>query len=308
VITSFTSRSFTPELRARLDHGIRLGLELLAESPTLSASDLAGTLYGGWYAVPVGETQVVDPTWPPLAGMLREAHVGARLASDATVIRRGAAGIAVVRRDDGSVHAATRGEYLHPDGSPNFGLVPAVGERLTVLSRFGAAVADGWWRTWGGGWDPRTVGPRLSRLYLAPQLALLPDLVAALSGVLASVSTPWMFKAGIDDYSINRADAVVVYLGDAEAGLRTTLAHRAEGFVRWVPGPPFTEWIAPGISWSEDPQNGRSFGEERCQIIAEALVAATDYPLAAVESAFARAGIDPAQPHRRAVRREGFGS
>ena len=296
--------SFTPELRARLEHGIRLGLDLLAESPALSADDLAGALYGGWYAAPVGEPQVIDGIWPPLAGMLREAHAGSRLVSDATVIRRGAAAVAVVRRDDGSLHAATRGEYLHPDRSPNFGFVPAVGERLAVLSRSGAAVAEGWWRTWGGGWDPHTVAPRLSRLYLAPQLALLPDLVTALSGVLASVSTPWMFKSGIDGYSINRADAVVVYLDDAEVDLRSELTRRAEGFVRWVPGPPFTEWIAPGISWSEDPQNGRSFGEERCRLVAEALIAATDCPLATVENTFVRAGLDPAHPHRRAMRAE----
>ncbi|HEY8912317.1 T3SS effector HopA1 family protein [Lacisediminihabitans sp.] len=305
---SFGPQSFAPELCARLEHGIRLGLDLLAERPDLSEDDLAGALYGGWYAAPVGEPQVVDPTWPPLAGMLREAHAGARLVSDATVIRRGAAGIAVVRRDDGPLHAATRGEYLHPDGSTNFGLVPAVGERLSVLTRFGAAVADGWWRTWGGGWDPRTVGPGLSRLYLAPQLALLPDLVATLSDALGAVSTPWMFKAGIDDYSINRADAVVVYLADAEVDLRSALARRAEAFVRWVPGPPFTEWIAPGISWSEDPQNGLSFGEERCRLVAEALIAARDHPLVAVENAFVRAGLDPSEPHRRAVRREGVGS
>lgn len=294
--------SFTPELRARLEHGVQIGLDLLAESPALSVDDLAGALYGGWYAAPVGEPQVIDPTWPPLAGMLREAHAGSCLVSDATVIRRGAAAVAVVRRDDGSLHAAARGEYLHPDGSPNFGLVPAVGERLAVLSRSGAAVAEGWWRTWGGGWDPHTVAPRLSRLYLAPQLMLLPHLVAALSGVLASASTPWMFKSGIDDYSINRADAVVVYLGDAEVDLRSELARRAVGFVRWVSGPPFTEWIAPGISWSEDPQNGRSFGEERCRLVAEALIDETDYPLAAIENAFARAGLDPSHPHRRAMR------
>lgn len=294
--------SFPPDLGARLERGIRLGLDLLVETPSLSAEDLAGALYGGWYAAPVGETQVVDPSWPPLAGMLREAHAGTRLVSDSTVVRRGAAGIAVVRRDDGSLHAAPRGEYLHSDGSPNFGLVPTVGERVTVLSRFGAAVANGWWRTWGGGWDPRTVGPGLSRLYLAPQLELLPDLVAALSGVLATVRTPWMFKAGIDSYSISRADAVVVYLGDAEVDLRSLLAERARGFVRWVPGPPFTEWIAPGISWSEDPGNGLSFGEERCALVARALIAASDYPVSAVETAFVRAGLDPSHPHRRAVR------
>ena len=305
---SLSPRSFSPQLRARLGGGIRFGLELLSDSPDLSTDDLAGALYGGWYAAPIGEPQAIDPTWPPLAGMLRESHAGARLVSEATVIRRGAAGIAVVRRGDGSLHAVTRTEYLHGDGSPNFGLVPTLGEEIAVLTRFGAAVEEGWWRTWGGGWDPRRVGPGLSRLYLAPQLALLPHLVAALSDMLVSVSTPWMFKAGIDAYSVNRADAVVVYLEDGEVELRSALARRAEGLVRWVPGPPFTEWIAPGISWSEDPQNGLSFGEERCRLVAQALIGAEDHPLAAVEDAFARAGLDPSHPHRRARRTERVGS
>lgn len=70
--------------------------------------------------------------------------------------------------------------------------------------------------------------------------------------------------------------------------------------------PMFTRPLAPGLGFAEDPQDGLSFGQSRCRLVAQGLWAAhlagANTALDrqhAIAACFERAGIDPARPYLR---------
>lgn len=271
------------------------------------AAELADHLYEHWYAAPACAPVEFDPAWPPVTGMLRAGQAAVLRWTPATVARTAGGGVIVARDGAGRRHALLRGDYAHPAGSDRAGLLPQAGEDVLVLARSGAAVDGGWWRTWGGGWDPRTAPAGVTRVYLAPEPARLPALIGALTATLEGLGGPWLVKVGTEPATLARPDALVVYLDDG-APARAAVAAGAAGLVRPEPGPPLTAPLAPGIAWAEDPGDGRSFGEVRCGLLAEALLGATGrdaaQALAAITQAFAAAGLDPAAPHLRGVSRD----
>ncbi len=303
---------------------VRRAHEVSIAAVGLGLDDLAARLYRKWYASPSGAHQGLDPLGPPLAGVLRQAHAETGRWTQATVARVGAAGVIAVREDGtpgggARVRAALRGEYVHRPGRPDLGLAPRPGDVVRVLRRAGAVVAEGWWRTWGGGWDPRRLPHEVTRVYLAPDLPRLPALVRAVTGLLGGVDTagralagpesvrPWYLKVGVDGPTLARPDAVVAYVPDAGAAATIEAIVGCAGeLVRASPGPPLTRGLVPGISWSQDPGDGRSFGESRCALLADALVdvPAGGDPLAAVAAVLRRAGLDPRAPHLRSSDRE----
>jgi hypothetical protein len=63
--------------------------------------------------------------------------------------------------------------------------------------------------------------------------------------------------------------------------------------------PAFTKSLAPGLGLAEDPGEGQSFGEHRCHLLAEALIATHESGLRSlpertrvVADRFERAGLD----------------
>ncbi|ALO67462.1 hypothetical protein AS189_14385 [Arthrobacter alpinus] len=141
--------------------------------PAADGQDLAATLYSRWYAAPLAETRV-DPAWPPLEGMLRVAQGEALGWTPAIVIGQGAGGVAVARAADGRARALLRGSYTHQEGSERTGLPAQAGEHIMAVPRSGGVVSEGWWRSWGGGWDPRSAPQDVTRVYLGPALWELP--------------------------------------------------------------------------------------------------------------------------------------
>ncbi len=315
-----------------VDHAaaVRRAVRSALDAPDRTVEGLATHLYATWYAAPVAGRQRLDPLDPPLSGVLRESHAATGRWADGVVVRVGPGGVVAVRGADGRVRAAERGAYAHYTASQDLGLVPRAGDGLRVLEREGAVVVDGWWRTWGGGWDPRRLPADVTRIYLTPDTARLPALVAALTGLLgrgrdvdvdADADTdvrtpvgppphpariphsPWYLKVGVAEVTLDRPDAVVVYVPDAVAAeVLGRVADLVRDLVRPSSGPPLTRAVAPGVAWSHDPGDGQSFGENRCAILAAALAdpeAGLD-PLAACAAAFARAGLDPTAPHLRA--------
>lgn len=265
---------------------------------SLEAGGLAAHLYLNWYAASPS-TVDFDPNWPPLDGMLRVAQAESLGWRAATVARTGGGGVVVARGSDGRGRALLRGGYTRPEASSRCGLAPEAGERIVAVPRSGGIVSEGWWRSWGGGWDPRSAPPGTTRLYLSPDVWALPQLMGALTVLLEERSEPWMIKAATRAESVGRPDAVVLYLADAAAF--DAVVELCSGRVHPKPGPALTEQLAPGIAWAEDPGDGRSFGESRCLLVADALRrGGRSGFLDAVEAEFAAAGIDPARPHLRA--------
>lgn len=268
--------------------------------PEAQQFGVANFLYARWYAV--GQADVtLEAWWPPVEGMLRVAQSEALGWRPATVVRRGVGGVAVARDGSGRARALLRGGYAHTGGSSRAGLPLEVGDDVVAVPRSGGIMSEGWWRTWGGGWDPRTAPADAIRVYISPDVSVLPSLVGCLTAALALKGDPWLLKSATEAQHLGRSDAVVVYLRNKAAF--DDILHCARKRVRHVPGPPLTAALAPGVTWADDPGDGRSFGESRCEIIAAALAhtdgGSSDAFLVAAFDLFLAAGLDPVAPHLR---------
>lgn len=264
----------------------------------------ADLLYQHWYAVRSPHAPVSSHWDPPVATAARAVHRGAGDWTDdeAEVLATGIAGVVVVATPRGR-RALCRGEYVTTSGRPGF--PPRVGDRVRSLRRLGAVVQDGWWRTWGAGWDQHQPGP-LVRVYLRPTSGSAAPLVHAVTSVLAEGDS-WLLKLAPTSEGLCRPDAVVAYLGGpARDQDRDEVVAAVRGLTAGAP-PPLTEPLGDGIGWAQDPGTGESFGEVRCTAIATAYktLASNDTSagewLETVAAEFRCRGIDPAAPHRSAM-------
>jgi len=267
------------------------------------ADDVATTLYEHWWAAPRPGGTAPGRWDPPLGWALRAAHSGGLEWSPETrqAVAVGGYGAAVVA-DTPRRRAVGRGDYLTIGAGA--GLAPAVGSLLRITRRRGGHDDQGWWRTWGDGW-PQT-GPHrdMSRIYLAPRRVEVARLVHEITRVIPHITDEWALKVATDPAALDRADGVVLYLPDS---CRTdgfdALYDACSEHVRNA-SPPFTEVLVPGIAWSEDPGDGRSFGEVRCAWLAEAYWRADAHCTAfsdVLAAVFDEHGVDPMAPHLRAV-------
>jgi len=130
--------------------------------------------------------------------------------------------------------------------------------------------------------------------------------VRELTGRLNAAAVPFHAKLHSDPAMYVRADAAVLYVSRND--LTRTMAilpavHAALSRHLRSSTPIFTKRLARGLAVAEDPGDGRSFGQHRCGLVAEALVrhfetggntargAAT-----AVVARFAEAGLDARRP------------
>lgn len=110
-----------------------------------------------------------------------------------------------------------------------------------------------------------------SRLYwnIGPEGAI--PLVRTLSGTLNKHRVPFQYKVLKRPRSMDRPDTAVLYFPRyAIRRIEEVLPEiydEVKTYLRWST-PPFTKRLAPGVAYSEDPGNGRSFGESRCQLLA----------------------------------------
>jgi len=262
----------------------------------------ADLLYSQWYAVRSPDARASRRWDPPVATCVRAAHVGGSKWADAesSVVATGIAGVIVVATARGR-RALCRGEYVTTSGRPGF--PPRVGDRVRASQRLGAVVQDGWWRTWGPGWDLQGPSGPILRVYLHPAPGLVAPVVHAVTTALAPAAS-WMLKLAPTADGLTRPDAVVAYLaGVTQEQDRDAVAAAVSGLTGGAP-PPLTEPLAEGIGWAEDPGTGASFGEVRCAAIATAYEGLSGAEVSdrewldAVADEFLSRGIDPASPHR----------
>jgi len=135
------------------------------------------------------------------------------------------------------------------------------------------------------------------------------SLVARLTFALNGAQLP--FSLGLPDNPARyaRRDTAVLVLARTDFAAAITLLrpllralgpHLADG------APAFSKPLARGLALAEEPGNGQSFGEHRCQLLAEAIVAASehglrtvDQRLAIVRERFRDAGVSLDAPYLR---------
>ena len=86
-------------------------------------------------------------------------------------------------------------------------------------------------------------------------------------------------KALSDPATYMRADAGVLYVDRRNIARAMDLLpdlHAAVGPQLRRTAPMFSKRLAPGLAVAEDPGDGRSFGQHRCQLVSEGLVRAFD--------------------------------
>lgn len=262
----------------------------------------ADLLYQRWYAARPPHVATRGRWDSPVATTARAAHGGAHdwAGDDCEVLATGIAGVVVVGTPRGR-RALCRGEYVTTSGRPGF--PPRVGDRVRPVARVGAVVQEGWWRTWGTGWDTQHQPGPLVRTYLRPAPGAVAGLVNAVTSALRTPDA-WLLKVASTTDGLSRPDAVVVYLaGPAREQERDLVATAAAGLAAGPP-PPLTEPLGDGIGWAEDPGTGESFGEVRCAAVAAAYAGLSGSPVSGdqwldvVADEFRCRGMDPAAPHR----------
>jgi hypothetical protein len=169
---------------------------------------------------------------------------------------------------------------------------------VSVVARHDVIRAGGWWRTWGDDWTPPRNRPGSVRLLMTPRPERLADFVSLVTGRLLDERLSWSLACAIDPRRIARTGSAVLDLPSLDAvpgGLVDELAP----LLRPV-APPLCLPLAPGIGAAEYPDNGMTFGEHRCHLVALALrhPSSARRPLRAIAVVFNAHGIDPAQPHR----------
>lgn len=169
---------------------------------------------------------------------------------------------------------------------------------VTVVARHDVIRAGGWWRTWGDDWTPPRSRPGSVRLLLTPRPDLLAEFVATVTGRMLHERGPWSLACAIDPRRIARYGCAVLDLPSMDA-VPGGLLDELTPLLRPV-APPLCLPLATGVGAAERPDNGMTFGEHRCHLVALALrhPSSGRDPLRAVAAVFNAHGIDPAQPHR----------
>jgi hypothetical protein len=161
---------------------------------------------------------------------------------------------------------------------------------VPVLERYDKLGTDGWWRTWNTSWQPRQAHPRI---LLSPEVDAAPDLVALLTAQLRDV--PYLLACPADAWRLSRSGAVVLYA--ARLGAVSAQVLRAARPLLRADTPPLCLPVAPGVAVAQYPDNGMTFGEHRCHLLALAL-RGPGHSLGAIAEVFAAHGVDPSRPYR----------
>ncbi len=172
------------------------------------------------------------------------------------------------------------------------GVATLVVDGLPVLDRHDRLGSDGWWRTWNTSWRPAAGG---ARVLLSARLDAASTLVGMLTRELRDV--PYLLAFPTDPDRLTRRGSAVLYLPRLRAltpdlvGALVPLLHPDT--------PPLCLPLGPGVAVAQYPDNGMTFGEHRCHLVALALRAGTPSgALSTIADVFAAHGVDPAAPYR----------
>ncbi|HZZ97948.1 MAG TPA: T3SS effector HopA1 family protein [Jatrophihabitantaceae bacterium] len=172
------------------------------------------------------------------------------------------------------------------------GVATRIVDGLPVLDRHDRLGDDGWWRTWNTSWRPAAGG---ARVLMSAEHDCAALLVGALTSQLRDV--PYLLACPTDASRLARRGSIVLYLPRLRV-LTPELVGTLATLLR-AETPPLCLPLAPGIAVAQYPDNGMTFGEHRCHLVALALRdGAQGAALTAIADVFAAHGVDPAAPYR----------
>jgi hypothetical protein len=155
------------------------------------------------------------------------------------------------------------------------------------------------------------------RFYWHLTAEVAPCWISELTSRFNTAGVAFRAKTLNDPGAYLRADAGVLYVALVDAAAVMTLIpglHRAVSASLRPTTPMFTKRLARGISLAEDPGDGRSFGQHRCQLVAEGLVrafqdgqTAAEDVTAAVAARFADDGLAVTRPWLNPGSRQRYG-
>ena len=132
-------------------------------------------------------------------------------------------------------------------------------------------------------------------------------IIRSVTGTLNRYETPFRLKCLNHPKLYGRSDALVLYLEKRYAPFVARCLIHLEATEAWNLSesvPLFTRRLAPGISIAEDPGDGQSFGQQRCRLLAEAMIDAYQSGclhkptvVDKIASRFRRDGFRLATPH-----------
>lgn len=173
---------------------------------------------------------------------------------------------------------------------------------VTTVRRNDVVGRDGWWRTWGDQWCPPHSRSGSVRLLMTPRVDALEEFVATITAALLEEATPWLLACATDPRRLRRTGAAVLQVRHPDV-MSASTATALHALLRPITPPLSMPW-GPGIGVATAPDNGMSFGEHRCHLVALALRETTpanasprSSPLRAIAETFAAHRIDPARPH-----------
>ena len=168
------------------------------------------------------------------------------------------------------------------------------------------APTTGAWQAWGPLWTPEMYdgGADQVRVHLtvAPRTAL--HVLGTVTQRARTWDHPWLLTSTALEADLPTPESTVLRLpADALFPLRheiLDLVTELRPFLA-LHVPALTLAIGRGVSLSENPADGRSFGEHRCALVARAVLASMRcHPREQVSRAmamFAQAGVDPERPY-----------
>ena len=165
-------------------------------------------------------------------------------------------------------------------------------------------------------WDGTQI---LVRLYWNVRSETAARLVQSATSRFNGVRLPFRLKVLSESGHYRRCDAGVLYIlkSDYDVAAPLLAAIHADIEDGLNPGTPmFTKWLAPGVGLAEEPgQEGASFGQHRCRLLAEGMVRAyeggetsPEARLDVVINRFGEAGIDLEHPYLNPGSRDDYHS
>lgn len=206
-------------------------------------------------------------------------------------------------------HGNTRfvwpGEFL---ATQNFGMPPQIGTQITAFfPKESATLQPGFFFTYGETFIDHWDEVNVMRFYWHIEESGAPKLLRAISSRLNRFRVPYRFKVLNNTLPFNRSDAAVLFLNKKYYRIAIDLMAEVYDEIKddLKPETPlFSKHIADGLGLAEDPNNGDSFGMNRCRILAEGLWSAhtqnlggVDEQLAQVDQHFTRRGLDLGRPY-----------
>jgi hypothetical protein len=276
-------------------------IKVAAGVPRAGIGELSERLYLDWYLSAQMSEPAVGPPNPvdcSPADALRAAHFDSETWSTGWTFHRPAGGDQVVVSCGASKRLVHRVDLL-PDSRPC--IPPRPGDKVSVVERRDFVQEDGsCWFSSSGNWDETKAETDMVRLYLNVALRHAPAVLTEVTRVLSQTVDGYSLKVWLAE--TGRSDGMVIYLRGADAAV----AVRALGEVRHLvepllrPATPrFALRLGDGFALAEDPGEEESFGQNRCRLVAEALLRHqdSDRSVLALADYLVLAGLDLKRPY-----------